>query len=504
MDDHHKSRGQLIADLQQLRTERDHRFRLEAIPDQLFRLSPDGILIGYHGAKGTTPMLPPEQFLGRHLLEIFPNTLGLQLQVTLEATTRTGEAQTIEYQLDLDGVPRDYEARCIPTDPGEFLCFVREITNRKRSEEKLLTSQQLLADSQRIAKIGSWRWHPGAESAEWTDALYLIFGYVPCEIVPTPDVCLSHIPPDDHDKVVETLTRAWTTGEPFALEHQIVRRDGSLRVVQCAGQVTADSNRPRAMIGTVQDISERKALEEALQTRNDQLLELDHLKNGFVNSVTHELRTPLTSIMGYAEFLEDEVAGTLNPDQLAFVTQIQRGADRLGSLVDDLLDFARLQSGAFKLLLKQVDLNAKLVETLALLYPQAQDAQVALRIDTPQAPHVLQGDPERIGQILTNLIGNAIKFTPPHGRIDVSIHRERDAARVEVRDTGMGIPAMHQARLFDKFYQIDPRTTRAKGGAGLGLSISKALVEAHGGQIGMTSILGEGSCFWFTLPCLGD
>jgi PAS domain S-box-containing protein len=501
MDDQNKSREQLIAELRQLRAERAQFAHLEAIPDQVFRVGPDLSLIGYFQGKGTVPMVPPEQFLGRHLLEVFPSALGQQLRATVEAAARTGDLQAVEYVLDIDGKPESYEARCVPASQGEVLCVVREITDRKRTEEDLRTSQQLLADSQRIAQIGSWRYDFATGTIMFTDEQYRIFGYSPCEVMPTFEMFLEHVFPDDREHAKGKILHSASTGETYQYEHRIVRRDGEVRMVHCTGQVMFDeAGRPIAMIGATQDVTERKALEEALRAQNEQLMELDRLKSSFVNSVSHELRTPLTSIMGYAEFLEDEVAGSLSPDQLAFVTQIQRGALRLGNLVDDLLDFARLQSGAFKLQIREVDLPRKLAEALDALYPQAQDARVELSLDlVEEFPH-LQGDPERIGQVLTNLIGNAIKFTPPGGRVVVSARVSDDAVRVEVRDTGIGISPRHQAKLFSKFYQIDPSTTREKGGAGLGLSITKALVEAHGGQIGMTSVLGEGSCFWFALP----
>ena len=501
MDDQTKSREQLIAELRHLRAERAQFAHLEAIPDQVFRVGPDFNLIGYFRGKGSAPMMPPEQFLGRHLLALFPNALGQQLLETVAAASRTGELQAVEYALDIDGKPESYEARCVPTSQGEVLCVVREITDRKRTEEDFRTSQQLLADSQRIAHIGSWRYEFASGSLMFTDEQYRIFGYAPCEITPTFDIILEHVVPDDREHVKDKLLHAATTGETYQYEHRILRRDGEVRMVHCTGQVMFDeAGRPSSMIGATQDVTERKALEEAMRVQNEQLLELDRLKSGFVNSVSHELRTPLTSIMGYAEFLEDEVAGSLNPDQLAFVTQIQRGALRLGTLVDDLLDFARLQSGAFKLQIRDVELPRKLTDALDALYPQAQDAKVELGLDLQDDLPTLQGDPARIGQVLTNLIGNAIKFTPPGGRVVVSARASDDVVRVEIQDTGIGISPQHQTKLFSKFYQIDPSTTREKGGAGLGLSISKALVEAHGGQIGMTSVLGEGSCFWFVLP----
>ena len=247
------------------------------------------------------------------------------------------------------------------------------------------------------------------------------------------------------------------------------------------------------------DITPRKHMEEGLREQNRKLQELDALKSNFVNAISHDLRTPLTSIVGYAEFLEDEVGGRLTPPQHDFVTQIQRSAARLEHLVDDLLDFARMDAGTFKLTLKEADLGALARGVIESLKPLAEEAHVTIVDALPEEPLLALFDPARIERVLMNLIGNALKFTGTGGRIEVSAQVEDGRIRCAIRDTGIGIAPEDVSKLFQRFSQLSPGMRQANG-TGLGLSISKALVDAHGGEIGVSSEQGKGSTFWFALP----
>ncbi|MEB3222785.1 MAG: ATP-binding protein [Candidatus Sericytochromatia bacterium] len=247
-------------------------------------------------------------------------------------------------------------------------------------------------------------------------------------------------------------------------------------------------------------LEERVAARTAeLEEANARLRELDRLKGNFVSSVSHELRTPLTTVLGYAEFLEDGVAGPLTEEQLAFVHQIQASTARLQRLVDDLLDFARIDAGTFTLRREPRDVCALLEGVASSLRPMVEEAQLRLSLACAAAPCVAVVDAQRLEQVLTNLITNATKFTPAGGVITASVGAEGGLVRVEVRDTGTGIAPEDLPRLFQRFSQLN----HLKGGTGLGLSISRALVEAHGGQMGVTSEPGQGACFWFTLPADG-
>ncbi|MBO9539763.1 AAA family ATPase [bacterium] len=244
-------------------------------------------------------------------------------------------------------------------------------------------------------------------------------------------------------------------------------------------------------------VAERTA---SLQDAYEQLQALDRMKTNFLGLVSHELRTPLTSIQGYTELLEDGVAGEITAPQHEYVNQIKVGAAGLSRLVDDLLDFARMEAGSFKLAPERFDLVQKITATLESLAPMLREKGLRVETELPSEAAPISGDPGRIAQVLLNLLGNAIKFTPAEGRIVVTLRREEAEMLLEVRDSGIGIAADHLPKLFQSFYQADSSTTRQHGGAGLGLSIAKSIVDAHGGRIGVHSTPGKGSTFWFSLP----
>ena len=220
----------------------------------------------------------------------------------------------------------------------------------------------------------------------------------------------------------------------------------------------------------------------------------------FVANVSHELKTPLTSIQGFAQAILDETADTPEARQQA-ARIIFDESGRMHRMALDLLDLARLEAGTADLQMSNVDMSLLMQSVIDKFTPQAKKAIVSLKLDVPDDLPSLVGDGDRLAQILTNLIDNALKFTPANGEIILSAKKVGGGLEVSITDTGFGVPKDALPRLFDRFYQADPsRAGGGKHGAGLGLAIVKEIVEAHGGKIGVRSQAGHGATFTIHLP----
>jgi len=227
------------------------------------------------------------------------------------------------------------------------------------------------------------------------------------------------------------------------------------------------------------------------------------MKDEFVNLISHELRTPLSSILGYLELVIDDEDNPLSPEQLTYLGTVERNANRLLRLVSDLLFTAQVESGRFQLKEETVDLQAVLSAAIDTAAPVAAGRGVTLKLSTCAEPVTVRGDPGRLGQAVDNLISNAVKFTPTGGRVAVTLGTSDTpdpAAMISVSDTGIGIPAEELDRLFSRFFRASTATQNAVPGVGLGLTITKAIAEAHHGRIRVASTVGDGTTFTLELP----
>ncbi|MFC7765739.1 sensor histidine kinase [Leucobacter soli] len=231
--------------------------------------------------------------------------------------------------------------------------------------------------------------------------------------------------------------------------------------------------------------------------------EIARMKDEFVGMVSHELRTPLSSIMGFLDLLGNDPEQPLSDDQRQFVDIIERNAKRLLSLVGDLLFTAQVESGNMPLVRETVDLGECVASAVQSAVPSADRDGVELVAHTPAEPVMVSGDARRIGQAIDNLLSNAIKFTPRGGSVVVAADARGAEAEIRVRDTGMGIPKGEQGMLFTRFFRASTATRNAVPGVGLGLAITRAIVQAHGGEMEVSSDEGAGTEFRIRIPRVG-
>lgn len=270
---------------------------------------------------------------------------------------------------------------------------------------------------------------------------------------------------------------------------------GMLVLLRLSGLVRAVERARRSERGARREAEQAQKL---LTSQNKQLVEIDTLKDEFVSSVSHELRTPLTSITGYVELLlEDEAS----EEKRGYLTIVDRNAQRLLGLVSDLLFTASIQDGRLELERAEVDLTELVRHAVDSARPRAETSAIELALETEEVGRVL-GEEARLAQLLDNLVSNAVKFTPQGGRVTVRLSGTEGVARTEVSDTGIGIPDEERERLFERFFRSQTALERQIQGTGLGLYISKAIVEAHGGRIGVHSTEGEGTTFIVELPTI--
>ncbi len=239
---------------------------------------------------------------------------------------------------------------------------------------------------------------------------------------------------------------------------------------------------------------------EQLEKTNISLKEANHEKSRFFSSMSHELRTPLNAILGFADLLKGKFFGDLNEKQSSYINQVDKSGKHLLELINDLLDMAKIDAGATELNLEEFDPKEYLIGTVGLLQPQFRKKKLNIRVFSDPALSVMTGDRRRCNQIMLNLLSNAAKYTPEGGKIEIRILKKEDMAKIMVSDTGIGIDAEDQQKVFSEFHQTDRVRDENLGGTGIGLALTRRLVEVHGGDIGVESKAGKGSTFWFTLP----
>lgn len=337
-------------------------------------------------------------------------------------------------------------------------------------------------------------------------------GYTPREIIGWEGFWGVHIHPDDAERVKGEMAAFFQNGHSVH-EYRWRHRDGQYRWMLNELKLVCDAQgQPEEeIVGYCIDISDRKQAEVQLQQTNEDLRRATRLKDEFLAAMSHELRTPLTAILGMTEGLLEEVFGPVTPQQIKALETVDRSGSHLLELINDILDVSKLESGQMTLdLTVPIDMVALCTASLAFVQPQAKAKAIQIATQFPPVLPRITIDERRMRQVLINLLSNAVKFTPQGGSVTLEASVQPATPDqpshlcLAVRDTGIGIAAADQSRVFDPFIQIDSALNRKYEGTGLGLGLVKRLVELHGGHITLTSAPDEGSCFTVYLPYTAD
>ena len=307
-----------------------------------------------------------------------------------------------------------------------------------------------------------------------------------------------YVDPGRRDEFVRLMRRH---GVIAGFESQVYRRDGSIIwISESCREVRGLDGDFVYYEGMVEEITARKAAEEELRAAKEQAEAASRAKTDFLATMSHELRTPLNAVIGFAEMIRDEAQGPIGTQVYRdYASDIWRSGRHLLSVISDILDFVLVESGALKLQIDEFDLAELVRGTVKLLQPQAQTVGLALHCTVPDRA-IARGDERRLRQVLLNLLGNAVKFTPSDGSVEVTLAADGGAHVIAISDTGIGIPAADLARVREPFQQADSRLNRQYEGTGLGLAICDRLVRLHGGTLDIASAIGRGTRITVTLP----
>ena len=457
---------------------------------------------------------PAEDFIGKPSLTLErmnPEHLARYLEVVV-AANREMRPYEFEYQIThADGSKRWMLERGCATEPDEgglprFVDgLIFDITEQHHLREQLAERERRLADLTSNIDGVLFRARLGKPSIMeyYSPSLKKQLGFDPSEVIGKPSIGVQLMHPEDLGRYEDVVLGAMRRREPYEVEYRVVLPTGQTKWLMERGKATSfdERGKPGILEGFSIDITDRKAAERALADARDAAEAASKAKSEFLAMMSHEIRTPMNGVLGMTGVLLDT---ELSSEQRRSASTIRESAESLLSIINDVLDFSKLEAQAMEFERVAFDVHSLLGYSSEIVLPRANAKAIELKVDiSADVPKFINADPGRIRQIVLNLLGNAVKFTDKGGvtlKASAPMRDRQTILRVDVVDTGIGIPADRLDRLFQSFSQTDASISRRYGGTGLGLAISKKLAERMGGRIGVESTPGVGSTFWFELP----
>jgi PAS domain S-box-containing protein len=446
-------------------------------------------------------------------------TLGDWLDERMHADDRPRVAKERRAALDA-GVDLDTEFRIVRPDGSlrHVVCRSRrevrggrevahgvhvDITQRRSTESRLHLLEQRALLANQAVRLGTWERDLVTDESQWDDQMYALRGLERHDTRSPNELRRTCVHPDDLPDLQARAGWGFARGEgsDFEFEFRVIWPDGSVHWLNTRGLVLHnDKGQPMRALGVNWDVTQRKLAEQSLR---DKLTaeQASRTKSEFLSSMSHELRTPLNAVLGFAQLLLMDTAQPLATEQAHRVDRIRTAGQHLLALIDDVLDMAAVESGVHALNMQAVGLHQVLTEVVLWMEPQARAQEVRLHLEV--APAWVNADARRVRQVVVNLLSNAIKYNRRSGDIWVSIHRAEQEAvpswELTVRDSGRGLSADQLAMIFEPFNRLGLEQEGIEG-TGIGLTIARDLVQRMGGQISVTSELGEGSQFSVRWP----
>jgi PAS domain S-box-containing protein len=454
--------------------------------------------------------LPPELGKpGTPLREI------MELSAAQQGLDRDAAVAVVERRLEIAGSPREQrftehlsDGRSIrishrPLGDGGSVAAYEDVTDRERAQAALRESEARLVHAQRIAKLGHWEWRLDEGTLRPSPEMAKIFGRTVEELRITDEEFLSFVHPEDRERARQVFGSPDKIEGSYELEYRIIRPDGQEHVIFEVAELAFDATgRAVGQFGTLQDITVRKRVEAELVTAKEQAELANRAKSEFLSNMSHELRTPLNVIIGFAETMAQDLSRSGgNPGHLDYANDIHESGRLLLDLINNILDLSKIEAGKLELREDVIDVGGLIESCARSLAERIRSKGLVLECELPEAPPLLWADPMKLKQVLANLLSNAVKFTPGGGRIVVKVAVEPDTGLVmSVSDTGIGMAQEDIPFAMEKFGQIDGKLSRRFDGSGLGLPLTKALVESHGGRLVIQSAPSSGTTVTVTFP----